>query len=67
MGQLIRRENLIGGALVMLGGSVFKGVLQRGLACEPADVQFLFTSPFTERQIIMYRLLPNTSLRLSRA
>ena len=59
MGELVRRENLIGGALVMLWGSLFKGFLQRGLVCEPADIEFLFTSPFTQRQIIIYRLLPN--------
>lgn len=59
MGELVRRENLIGGALVMLCGSLFKGFLQRGLVCEPADIEFLFTSPFTQRQIILYRLLPN--------
>ena len=59
MGQLVRKENLIGGALVMLCGSLFKGFLQRGLVCEPADIEFLFTSPFTQRQIVFYRLLPN--------
>jgi hypothetical protein len=59
MGELVRRENLIGGALVMLCGSLFKGFLHRGLVCEPADIEFLFTSPFTQRQIIIYRLLPN--------
>jgi len=59
MGELVRRENLVGGALVMLCGSLFKGFLQRGLECEPADIEFLFTSPFTQRQIIIYRLLPN--------
>jgi putative ABC exporter len=59
MGELVRRENLMGGALVMLCGSLFKGFLQRGLVCEPADIEFLFTSPFTQRQIIIYRLLPN--------
>jgi hypothetical protein len=58
-GQLVRRESLIGGALVMLGGSLFKGFLQRGLVFEPPDIEFLFTSPFTERQIVFYRLLPS--------
>jgi hypothetical protein len=58
-GQLVRRESLIGGALVMLGGSVFKGFLQRGLAFEPPDIEFLFTSPFAQRQIVFYRLLPS--------
>ena len=59
VGQLIRRETLVGCALVMLGGSVFKGFLRRGLAFEPADVEFLFTGPFTQRHIVLYRLLPN--------
>jgi hypothetical protein len=58
-GHLVRRESLIGAALVMLGGSLFKGFLQRGLVFEPPDLEFLFTSPFTQRQIIFYRLLPN--------
>ena len=58
-GQLVRRETLVGCALVMLGGSVFKGFLRRGLAFEPADVEFLFTGPFTQRHIVLYRLLPN--------
>jgi hypothetical protein len=43
----------------MLGGSVFKGFLRRGLAFEPADVEFLFTGPFSQRHIVLYRLLPN--------
>lgn len=59
VGKLVRRENLVGGALVMLCGSLFKGFLQRGLVFEPADIEFLFTSPFTQRQVICYRLLPN--------
>jgi hypothetical protein len=57
-GVLVRREVLIGGALIMLCGSAFKGFLQRGLAFEPADLEFVFTSPFTQRQILLYRLLP---------
>jgi hypothetical protein len=59
MADVMRNENLIGAALVMLCGSVFKGFLQRGLVCEPADIEFVFTSPFTERQVVFYRLLPN--------
>jgi hypothetical protein len=58
-GQLVRKESLIGGALVMLCGSLFKGFLQRGLVFEPPDIEFLFTSPFTQRQIVCYRLLPS--------
>ena len=58
-GQLVRKESLIGGALIMLCGSLFKGFLQRGLVFEPPDVEFLFTSPFTQRQIVCYRLLPS--------
>ncbi len=59
VGKLVRRENLVGGALVMLCGSLFKGFLQRGLVFEPPDIEFLFTSPFTQKQIVLYRLLPN--------
>src|ERR1041385_7660033 len=58
-GQLVRRESLIGGALVMLGGSLFKGFLQRGLAFEPPDIEFLFTSPYAQWQFVFYRLLPS--------
>jgi hypothetical protein len=57
--QLVRTESLIGGAILMLGGALFKGFLQRGLVFEPPDIEFLFTSPFTQRQIIFYRFLPN--------
>src|SRR6266404_1087993 len=57
-GRLVRREALIGGALVMICGSLFKGFLQRGLVFEPPDLEFLFTSPFTQRQLVLYRLLP---------
>lgn len=57
--RLLRTENLVGASLVMLCGSIFKGFLQRGLLCEPADIEFLFTSPFTHRQIVLYRLLPS--------
>ncbi len=59
VGQFVRRETAIGLALVMLGGSVFKGFLRRGLAFDPADIEFLFTGPFTQHQIVVYRLLPN--------
>src|SRR5436305_14929559 len=51
-GQLVRTKSLIGGALLMMGGALFKGFLQRGLVFEPPDFEFLFTSPFTQRQII---------------
>jgi len=57
-GRLLQRENLAGGALIMVCGSVFKGFLQRGLVFEPADLEFVFTSPFTQRQVLLYRLLP---------
>src|SRR5712691_2885794 len=57
--QFVRPASLMGAALVMLGGSFFKGFLQRGLVFEPPDVEFLFTSPFTQRQLVFYRLLPN--------
>ena len=54
-----RREVLLGCALVMAGGSLFQGFLQRGLVFEPADMEFLFTGPFSRRQIVFYRLLPH--------
>jgi hypothetical protein len=44
-------------ALLMLGGSLLKGFWHRGLVFEPPDVEFLFTSPFSQRQIFLYRLL----------
>jgi hypothetical protein len=58
-GQLVRPEVLVGTVLLMLGGSLFKGFLQRGLVFEPADVEFVFTSPFTREEVIFYRLLPH--------
>src|SRR3954469_15812471 len=57
--ELVRPASLWGAAMIMLAGSFFKGFLQRGLAFELPDIEFLFTSPFTQRQIIFYRLLPN--------
>src|SRR5262245_54505782 len=59
VGHLVRRETAIGCGLIMLGGSAFKGFLQRGLAFDPADVGFLFAGPFTHRHLVLYRLLPN--------
>ncbi|HTL59664.1 MAG TPA: putative ABC exporter domain-containing protein [Candidatus Limnocylindrales bacterium] len=59
VGHLLERRVLVGGAMIMLCGSLFKGFLQRGLVFEPPDLEFLFTSPFTQRQIVCYRLLPN--------
>jgi len=56
--HLVRSEALIGGILLMLGASVLKGFWHRGLVFDPPDVEFLFTSPFTQRQIVFYRLLP---------
>lgn len=58
-GRLVETRFLIGGAWVMVFGSLFKGFLQRGLVFEPPDVEFLFTSPFSRRQIIFYRLFSN--------
>jgi hypothetical protein len=57
--ELVRPESLVGGMMIMLGGSVFQGFLHRGLVFEPPDLEFIFTRPFTPRQIVMYRLLPN--------
>jgi hypothetical protein len=59
LARLVRPECLVGGALVMLGGSLFKGFMQRGLVFDPPDVEFLFTGPFTQNQVVLYRLLPN--------
>jgi hypothetical protein len=53
----VRPEALFGGALIMIGGAVFNGFRQRGLVFEPPDIEFLFTGPFTQRQLIGYRLL----------
>ena len=58
-GRLVERHCLITGALLMLGGSLIKGFWQRGLVFEPPDIEFVFTSPFTQRQVVCYRLLPN--------
>jgi hypothetical protein len=58
-GRLVQRDNLRTGALLMLVGSFIKGFWQRGLVFEPPDIEFLFTSPFSQRQIVCYRLLPN--------
>src|SRR5437660_1396387 len=63
----ILREVLVGGALVMLGGSLFKGFLQRGLVFELPDTEFLFTGPFTRAQIVFYRLLPGYLYSLAQA
>jgi hypothetical protein len=67
MGEVVRSENLVGAGLIMLCGSLFKGFLQRGLVCELADIEFVFTSPFTQRQIVMYRMLPNYLFALVQA
>jgi hypothetical protein len=58
-GRLVQRSCLITGAFLMLWGSLIKGFWQRGLVFDPPDVEFIFTSPFTQRQIVCYRLLPN--------
>src|SRR5208282_4819673 len=42
----------------MACASLFTGFLQHGLPFDPPDIEFVFTSPFTRRQIILYRLLP---------
>jgi len=57
--HLVQRRSVIGLMLVMLGGSLFKGFLQRGLTFEPPDIEFLFTGPFGQKEIIFYRLWPN--------
>lgn len=56
VGHLVEPRVLAGGAFLMAFISVFKGFLQRGLVFQQADIDFLFTSPFTQRQILFYRL-----------
>jgi len=58
-GRLVQRDTLMTGAVLMFGGSFVKGFWQRGLVFEPPDIEFIFTSPFSQRQIVCYRLLPN--------
>ncbi len=58
-GRLVQGPSLKTGAFLMLLGSLIKGFWQRGLVFEPPDIEFVFTSPFTQRQIVCYRLLPN--------
>jgi glucose uptake protein GlcU len=65
--QLVRPASLLGGALLMFGGALFKGFSQRGLVFEPPDIEFLFTSPFTQRQIIFYRFLPGYLFALAQS
>jgi hypothetical protein len=57
--ELMRPATILGAVLIMLCGSLFKGFLQRGLVFELADIDFVFTSPFTSQQIVLYRLLPS--------
>jgi hypothetical protein len=56
MAHLVEPRSLAGGALIMFAGSLFRGFSQRGLLFESADIEFLFTSPFTRRQVLAYRL-----------
>src|SRR2546426_8292294 len=57
--HVVKPQSLFGAAMIMFGGSFFKGFLQRGFAFDPPDLEFLFTSPFTQRQLVFYRMLPN--------
>lgn len=41
----------------ILVASMFGGLMQRGLAFQPADIDFLFPGPFTRRSLVLYRLL----------
>jgi hypothetical protein len=59
VGHLVDSRVLAGGAGIMVFASLFKGFLQRGLAFDPPDIDFVFTSPFTQRQVIFYQLLNN--------
>ncbi len=56
---LFKWQAMTGCALVMLAGSLCKGFFQRGIIFDPPDTEFLFIGPFTTRQILFYRLLPN--------
>jgi len=56
VGHLVEPRILGGCAFLMIFASLFKGFLQRGLVFDPPDIDFLFTSPFTQREIIFYRL-----------
>ncbi|SPE62910.1 membrane hypothetical protein [Verrucomicrobia bacterium] len=57
--HLVEHRILMTGALLMVVATLIKGFWQRGLVFEPPDIEFVFTSPFTQRQIVCYRLLPN--------
>jgi hypothetical protein len=58
-GHLVKRDYLVAGAVLMFVASFIKGFWQRGLVFDQPDIEFIFTSPFTQRQIVYYRLLPN--------
>ena len=66
-GHLVKPQSLFGGALIMMCGSAFKGFLQRGLVFDPPDLEFVFTGPFTEKQVILYRLLPGYVFAIGQA
>jgi hypothetical protein len=57
--RLVQSDSLKTGVFLMFWASLIKGFWQRGLVFEPPDIEFLFTSPFTPRQIVCYSLLPN--------
>src|SRR5258706_15620108 len=57
--SLLKWQAMAGCAFLMLAGSIGKGFFQRGLVFDPPDAEFLFIAPFTHRQILIYRLLPN--------
>src|ERR1051326_2232411 len=65
--HLAKPPVLTAAALVMLGGSFYRGFCARGLAFEPADAVFLFSGPFTTRQIILHRLWPQYLFALGQA
>ncbi len=39
--------------------SIARGLLHRGLRFDPPDVEFVCSGPFTERSILLFRLLPS--------
>jgi hypothetical protein len=56
-GWLVKTPVLSTLGLALVAISLIQGLMRRGMAFEAADVEFLFTGPFSERHLIAYRLL----------
>jgi hypothetical protein len=52
-----RPETVFGVLGFILLASVLNGLVQRGLAFLPSDVDFLFAGPFSRRALVLYRLV----------